>query len=77
MGVVANINIFTKTSIFWENTFRQIIIKMHSNIYQINHYSKMYACSKIYASMLQNALNNIYTISNFLGSNIIEIPACS
>ena len=40
-GVVTNVNIFTKTSIFWETILRQIIIKNHSKIPQINHYSKM------------------------------------
>ena len=40
-GVVTNINIFTKTYIFWENILRQIIIKIHSKTHQINHYSKM------------------------------------
>ena len=40
-GFVTNINIFTKTSIFSENILRQIIIKMHSKIHLINHYSKM------------------------------------
>ena len=40
-GVVTNINIFTKTCIFWENILRQIIIKIHYKIHQINHYSKM------------------------------------
>ena len=40
-GVVTNINIFTKICIFWENILRQIIIKIHSKIHQINHYSKM------------------------------------
>ena len=39
-GVVTNINIFSKTSIFLENILRQIIIKKHSKIHQINH-SKM------------------------------------
>ena len=40
-GVVTNINIFTKSSILSENILRQIIIKMHSKIHEINHYSKM------------------------------------
>ena len=29
-GVVANVNIFTKTCIFWKNILLQIIIKIHS-----------------------------------------------
>ena len=37
-GVVTNINIFTKTCIFCENILRQIIIKIHFKIHQINHY---------------------------------------
>ena len=40
-GAVTNINIFTKTFIFWENILRQIIIKNLFKIHQINHYSKM------------------------------------
>ena len=40
-GVVTNVNIFTKTSIFWETILRQILIKILSKIHQINHYSKM------------------------------------
>ena len=32
--VVTNINIFTKTFIFWENILRQIIIKIHSKIHK-------------------------------------------
>ena len=41
-GVVTNVNIFTKTCIFWKNILRQIIIKIHYKIHQINHYSKMF-----------------------------------
>ena len=40
-GVVTNVNIKKKTCIFWKNILRQIIIKIHSKIHQINHYSKM------------------------------------
>ena len=40
-GVVTNVNIFTKTFIFWENILRQIIIQIHSKVHQINHYLKM------------------------------------
>ena len=47
-GVVTNVYIFAKTSVFWANIMRQITIKMHSKIYQINHYSKMPYGSNIY-----------------------------
>ena len=40
-GVVTNVNIFTKTFLYWENILIQIIIKIHSKIHQINHYSKI------------------------------------
>ena len=40
-GVVTNVNIFTKTCMFCENILRQIIIKIHFKIHQINHYSKI------------------------------------
>ena len=62
------IYIFAKTSVFWANILRQITIKMHSKIHQINHYSKM-SCSCKY---MRKSI--IFKISWTI---IIPIPACS